>query len=69
MTITVKQAADALATTAATAHWDDGSLLLDLDDIVLRERLAPALAAALSKDTLPRREGGSAVPPQRTSLC
>lgn len=49
MTITVDQAAEALAVAAASAYWDDGSLLLDLDERVLRERLAPLLATALSE--------------------
>lgn len=52
MTITVDQAAEALAVAAASAHWDDGSLLLDLDERVLRERLAPLLATALSEPTV-----------------
>lgn len=62
-------------TVARSAYWADGSLLVDLDDTVIRERLAPNLLSALSctaaaparlgidKDPMIRRgpRGGAAV--------
>lgn len=39
--------ASALVDVAARTRWPDGSLLIDLDEAVLRERLAPQLTAAL----------------------
>ncbi len=67
------QLADALVRAAATARWPDGSLLLDLDENVVRNLLAPHLATALalqsalpppSPSALPDHE--RAGPPYRT---
>ena len=44
----VADVAGALLQAARTTSWPDGSPLLDLDDDVLRGRLAPALALALA---------------------
>lgn len=49
--LTVEQLSDAVVAVASTTRWPDGSLLLELDDQVLRELLAPAVHAALPAST------------------
>lgn len=46
--LTVEQLSTAVVAVAASTFWPDGSLLLDLDDQLLRELVAPALLAALT---------------------
>jgi hypothetical protein len=48
LTCTAEQLTGALLAAARSACWADGSLLVDLDDTVIRERLAPNLLSALS---------------------
>jgi len=57
LTCTAEQLTGALLAAARSACCADGSLLVDLDDIVIRERLAPNLLSALSRTdaTLTRR--------------
>lgn len=45
------QIEDAMVTSASTARWPDGSLLLDLDETVLRDVLVPQLLAALASSS------------------
>lgn len=49
--LTVEQLSTAVVSVAASMHWPDGSLLLDIDDQLLREWVAPALLAALTNPT------------------
>lgn len=49
--LTLELLSTAVVAVAASTHWPDGSLLLDLDDQVLREWVAPALLAALTTST------------------
>lgn len=48
---TCSQLEQAVITSASTARWPDGSLLLDLDESVLRDLLVPQLLAALTAST------------------
>jgi len=58
LTCTAEQLTGALLAAARSACWADGSLLVDLDDTVIRERLAPTLLSALSRtDATPTRSG------------
>jgi len=45
------QLEDAVLASASTARWPDGSLLLELDENVLRDVLVPRLLAALASTT------------------
>jgi len=47
VTCTAEQVTGALLEVAQITCWADGSLLVDLDDAVIRARLAPNLLAAL----------------------
>ncbi len=47
VTCTAEQVTEALLEVAQMARWADGSPLVDLDDAVIRDRLAPNLLAAL----------------------
>ncbi len=47
VTCTAEQVTGALLEVAQMARWADGSPLVDLDDAVIRDRLAPNLLAAL----------------------
>lgn len=47
VTCTAEQVTGALLEVAQITCWADGSPLVDLDDAVIRDRLAPNLLAAL----------------------
>jgi hypothetical protein len=47
VTCTAEQVTGALLEVAQMARWADGSPLVDLDDAVIRDRLAPNLLVAL----------------------
>jgi hypothetical protein len=51
--LTEMRITDALVTAVGKAHWPDGSLLVDLDDVV-RTLLAPHMVAALEAATSSR---------------
>jgi len=48
---TPDQLEDAVVASASTARWPDGSLLLELDEHVLRDVLVPRLLTALASTT------------------
>ncbi len=48
---------DALLCAVRAARWPDGSLLVDLDDIVIRTHLVPHLMAALRRAGVEGRRG------------
>jgi hypothetical protein len=44
----VNRIADALVAAAAEARWPDGSMVIDLDESLIRTKLAPRLAEHLA---------------------